>query len=280
MAGDFAYLIRFLDNEGKEYYGNLIEAKAAINLIGSKAQVVLGNPFDGLTVTDEEKTISKVLCPLETTPIFQCIGVNYARHARETNFNIPSQPVVFTKPADSIAAPFDDIHVHSEAQSQLDYEGELCFIFGKDCKDVTESDAMDCVLGYTIGNDLSARNYIPQEISGFQMSYGKSFDAFAPFGPYIVHPRIVGDPHQLQLTTKVNGEIRQNEKTSDMIWKIRQIIPHLTRGRTVRAGTVCMTGTPSGVGWFMHPTGYVKHGDEVEVTIEKLGSIKNKVFFL
>ncbi|EXM24661.1 hypothetical protein FOTG_08156 [Fusarium oxysporum f. sp. vasinfectum 25433] len=275
MAGDFAYLIRFLDNEGKEYYGNLIEAKAAINLIGSKAQVVLGNPFDGLTVTDEEKTISKVLCPLETTPIFQCIGVNYARH-----FNIPSQPVVFTKPADSIAAPFDDIHVHSEAQSQLDYEGELCFIFGKDCKDVTESDAMDCVLGYTIGNDLSARNYIPQEISGFQMSYGKSFDAFAPFGPYIVHPRIVGDPHQLQLTTKVNGEIRQNEKTSDMIWKIRQIIPHLTRGRTVRAGTVCMTGTPSGVGWFMHPTGYVKHGDEVEVTIEKLGSIKNKVFFL
>ncbi|KAK2138019.1 hypothetical protein NOF04DRAFT_1137306, partial [Fusarium oxysporum II5] len=108
---------------------------------------------------------------------------------------------------------------------------------------------------------------------GFQMSYGKSFDAFAPFGPYIVHPRIVGDPHQLQLTTKVNGEIRQNEKTSDMIWKIHQIIPHLTRGRTVRAGTVCMTGTPSGVGWFMHPTGYVKHGDEVEVTIEKLGSI-------
>ncbi|KAL5623847.1 hypothetical protein FOBRF1_003097 [Fusarium oxysporum] len=122
--------------------------------------------------------------------------------ARQTYFNIPSQPVVFTKPADLIAAPFDDIHVHAEAQSHLDYEGELYFIFGKDCKDVTESDAMDCVLGYTIGNDLSARNYIPQEISGFQMSYGKSFDAFAPFGPYIVHPRIVGDPHQLQLTTK------------------------------------------------------------------------------
>ncbi|KAH7142941.1 fumarylacetoacetate hydrolase family protein [Dactylonectria estremocensis] len=240
MAGDFAYLIRFLDNEGKECYGNLTEAKTALDLIGSKAQVVLGNPLVGLTVTDEEKTISK--------------------------FTVPSQPVVFTKPADSIAAPFDDIHVHPEAQSQLDYEGELCFIFGKDCKDVTEGDAMDCVLGYTIGNDFSARNYIPQEISGFQMSYGKSFDAFAPFGPYIVHPRIVGDPHQLQLTTKVNGEIRQNEKTSDMIWKI--------------PGTVCMTGTPSGVGWFMQPTGYVKHGDEVEVTIEKLGSIKNRVFFL
>lgn len=194
-------------------------------------------------------------------------------------FNVPSQPVVFTKPADAIAGPLDDIYVHPEAQSELDYEGELCFIFGKDCKDVAEAEAMDYILGYTIGNDLSARNYIPQEVSGFQMSYGKSFDAFAPFGPYIVHPQIVGNPHQLQLTTKVNGEIRQNENTNDMIWKMAQIIPHLTRGRTVRAGTVCMTGTPSGVGWFMQPQGYIRDGDEVEVIIQKLGSIKNKIYF-
>ncbi|KAH7121714.1 hypothetical protein EDB81DRAFT_665865 [Dactylonectria macrodidyma] len=279
MASDFEYLIRFLDEEGKTRYGNLTEAKPAQDLIGFKVQVVQGNLFAGLNVTAEEKTITKVLCPLDATPVFQCIGVNYERHARETNFNVPSQPVVFTKPADSIAGPFDDIHVHPDAQSELDYEGELCFIFGKDCKDVTEDNAMECVLGYTIGNDLSARNYIPHEISGFQMSYGKSFDAFAPFGPYIVHQRIVGDPHQLQLTTKVNGEIRQNENTSDMIWKISQIIAHLTRGRTVRAGTVCMTGTPSGVGWFMKPKGYIKDGDKVEVSIEKLGLIENKICF-
>lgn len=195
-------------------------------------------------------------------------------------FKVPSQPVVFTKPADSIAGPLDDVHVHPEAQSQLDYEGELCFIFGKDCKDVSEADAMNCILGYTVGNDISARNYIPQEVSGFQMSYGKSFDAFAPFGPYIVHPKIVGNPHQLQLITKVNGEVRQNENTSDMIWTVNQIISHLTRGRTVRAGTVCMTGTPSGVGWFMQPAGFVKDGDEMEIDIEKLGSIKNRVRFL
>lgn len=195
-------------------------------------------------------------------------------------FNVPSQPVVFTKPVDSIAGPFDDISIHPEAQSQLDYEGELCFVFSKDCKNVSEADALDYVLGYTVGNDISARNYIPQEISGFQMSYGKSFDDFAPLGPYLVHPKIVGDPHNLQLTTKVNGDIRQNESTSDMIWKISQIIPHLARGRMVRAGTVCMTGTPSGVGWFMTPTGYVKDGDEMEIIIERLGSIKNKVRFM
>jgi 2-keto-4-pentenoate hydratase/2-oxohepta-3-ene-1,7-dioic acid hydratase in catechol pathway len=187
--------------------------------------------------------------------------------------------VVFTKPADSIAGPFDDIYCHPEARSQLDYEGELCFIFGRDCKDVREEEALDCVLGYTIGNDISARNYIPQEISGFQMSYGKSFDAFAPFGPFIVSPAVVGNPHDLRLVTRVNGEVRQDESTADMIWNIPQIIVHLTRGRTVRAGTVCMTGTPSGVGWFMKPPGYVGDQDVVEVQIEKLGSLVNKIVF-
>lgn len=195
-------------------------------------------------------------------------------------FKIPSQPVVFTKPADAIAGPFDEIPCHPEAQSQLDYEGELCFIFGKDCKDVSEQDALGCILGYTIGNDVSARNYVPMEVSGFQMGYGKSFDAFAPIGPFIVSPDVVKDPHKLQLITKVNGNVRQNENTSDMVWTIQQVIVHLTRGRTVRAGTVCMTGTPSGVGWFMNPTGFLKSGDIVEIDVETLGSIKNRFVFL
>jgi 2-keto-4-pentenoate hydratase/2-oxohepta-3-ene-1,7-dioic acid hydratase in catechol pathway len=111
------------------------------------------------------------------------------------------------------------------------------------------------------------------------MSYGKSFDSFAPFGPYIVSPAAVGDPQNLRLVTKVNGEVRQDENTSDMIWNIKQIIVHLTRGRTVRAGTVCMTGTPSGVGWFMKPPGFIQGGDTVEISIEKLGSLKNKIIF-
>lgn len=111
------------------------------------------------------------------------------------------------------------------------------------------------------------------------MSYGKSFDAWAPIGPYLVSPEVVGDAHSLRLITKVNGDVRQNETTADMIWNVQQIIVHLTRGRTVRAGTVCMTGTPSGVGWFMTPPGYLHDGDIVEVQIEKLGSLVNKVVF-
>ncbi|KAF2009472.1 hypothetical protein BU24DRAFT_437122 [Aaosphaeria arxii CBS 175.79] len=272
----FTYLLRFKAEDGKVYYGNLLREKPIADLIGSKVPVMVGVPIKGLQHTGDFKII---LCPLASVPIYQCIGVNYERHARETNFSVPSQPIVFTKPADSVAGPFDTVYVHPDARSQLDYEGELCFIFGRDCKDVSEDAALDNILGYSVGNDISARNYIPQEISGFQMSYGKSFDAFGPFGPYIVHPNAVGDPHKLQLVTKVNGEVRQNENTSDMIWDIKKIIVHLTRGRTVRAGTVCMTGTPSGVGWFMTPNGYVKDGDVIEVTIEKLGTISNKIRF-
>ena len=109
------------------------------------------------------------------------------------------------------------------------------------------------------------------------MGYGKSFDSFAPVGPYIVSPTVVGDPHNLRLVTKVNGEVRQDENTSDMVWKIKQLIVHLTRGRTVRVGTLCMTGTPSGVGWFMDPPGFVRDGDTMEIIIEKLGSLTNKI---
>ena len=186
---------------------------------------------------------------------------------------------MFAKPDAAIAGPFDEIYVHPDARPQLDYEGELCFMFSKDAKDVTEEQAFDYVLGYTIGNDLSARNYISHEASGMQMGYGKSFDGFAPIGPYIVSPAIVGDPHNLRLTTKVNGDVRQDESTSDMIWSIPKIIVHLTRGRTVRAGTVVMTGTPSGVGWFMEPPGFVKDGDVMEISIEKLGSLTNKITY-
>jgi 2-keto-4-pentenoate hydratase/2-oxohepta-3-ene-1,7-dioic acid hydratase in catechol pathway len=139
---------------------------------------------------------------------------------------------------------------------------------------------MQYVLGYLVGNDVSARNYIPDEVSGFQMSYGKSFDKFAPLGPFVASPEIVGNPHTLRLTTKVNNRVRQDANTSDMIWNVPSVIAHLTKGRTLKAGTVVMMGTPSGVGWFMRPQGYVKSGDVVEVSIENLGSIRNEIEFI
>jgi transcription initiation factor TFIIH subunit 2 len=194
--------------------------------------------------------------------------------------NVPSMPVVFTKPPDALAGPYDDIHVQRDVQKQLDYEGELTVVIGCDAKNVQAEDALKFVLGYTSGNDFSARDYqVPADVSGGQYSYAKSFDQFAPIGPCITSTAIIPDPQALCYETRVNGEVKQKTSTSDMIWTVKQIIEHLSRGTTLRKGTCIMTGTPSGVGLWMTPPQFLKHEDEVEVEIEHIGAIKNKVVF-
>lgn len=189
--------------------------------------------------------------------------------------------MVFTKPPDALAGPFDDIHIHHDAdiQSTLDYEGELTVIIGKDAKNVDEAHALDYVLGWTVGNDVSARAWQLPPKSGGQFCYAKSFDSFAPIGPCVVSVGEIANPHDLRLTTRVNGEIRQQSSTSDMIFSVAQIIAHLSRGTTLRKGTAIQTGTPSGVGLFMEPKGFLRNGDVVEVEIEKIGRIANKMVF-
>jgi transcription initiation factor TFIIH subunit 2 len=153
-------------------------------------------------------------------------------------------------------------------------------IIGKDAKNVSASNALDYVAGYTAGNDISARNYqMPGSVSGNQFGYAKSFDKFAPMGPAIVATHLIPDPQKLRYWTKVNGEVRQETSTDDMIWSVAQIIEHLSRGTTIRAGTAIMTGTPSGVGFVMEPKGFVGDGDEVEVWVEGVGSLVNRMGF-
>jgi len=273
--------IRFVDEKGSISYGELSSSEITGKLEGKSATVLSGDPFTGLSRTGNKATIKKLLSPIESTPIFMCIGLNYAHHAKEANLEVPSYPVVFTKPADALAGPYDDILIHPEAQSQLDYEGELSVIIAKDAKNVSESDALDYVLGYTVGNDVSARNFqIPTSVSGNQFSYAKSFDRFAPIGPSVLLAKGV-DPQKLHYTTKVNGDKRQETGTDDMIWTIKKIIAHLTRGTTLRKGTVIMTGTPSGIGLFMQPkgVGLLKNGDVVEIEVDGIGSIANKMVF-
>jgi 2-keto-4-pentenoate hydratase/2-oxohepta-3-ene-1,7-dioic acid hydratase in catechol pathway len=188
--------------------------------------------------------------------------------------------VVFTKPYDALTGPFDDVSIHPDAQSMLDYEGELTVVIGQDAKNVSAADALKYVLGYTCGNDVSARNFQLPDTSGGQFCYAKSFDGFAPIGPCIISPQLIPDPQKLRYTTKINGEVRQDTETSDMIWTVAQIIEHLSRGTTLRKGTVIMTGTPSGVGLFMEPKGFLKDGDVVEVAIDGIGALRNKMVFL
>ncbi|KAF2274171.1 uncharacterized protein EI97DRAFT_381813, partial [Westerdykella ornata] len=225
-------------------------------------------------------TIPQLLCPLERTPIILCVGLNYRKHAEECNLTIPTYPTIFTKPPDALTGPLTPIPIHPSCTSQLDYEGELTFIFARDAKNVPASAFQSYILGYTAGNDVSARNFqLPASVSGGQFGYAKSFDGFAPIGPAVVAPHLVRDPQAVRLETRVNGERRQATSTDDMIWSIGQIVEHVTRGTTVRRGTVVMTGTPSGVGLFMSPQGFLRDGDEVEVSVEGVGALGNRIVF-
>jgi len=269
----FDKLVRF-EHEGRATYGNLVEiASDGFKVTKLKGSLEEGFSADG----DEVIIVSKLLCPLESTPIVQCVGVNYRKHATEAKLTVPKYPVIFSKPADALTGPHDDIHIHPSAQQTLDYEGELTVVIGRDAKNVSEDSALDYVLGYTAGNDVSARTFQMPENSGGQYGYAKSFDQFAPIGPAIWSTRLIPDPQKLKYTTKVNGEVRQATGTDDMIWSVRQIIAHLSRGTTLRRGTVIMTGTPEGVGFFQKK--FFGDGDVVEVEIEGLGKICNKMVF-
>ncbi|KAM5361841.1 hypothetical protein ACJZ2D_012871 [Fusarium nematophilum] len=269
----FHKLVRYEFN-GKVHYGDMLERSHE----GFKVQELNGNIENGFQATGAEPvTVKKLICPLERTPIIQCVGVNYRQHATEAKMSVPEYPVIFSKPSDALAGPLDDIHIHPDAHEMMDFEGELTVVIGRDAKDVSVSEALDYVLGYTAGNDVSARNFQLKDAAGGQFGYSKSFDAFAPIGPAVWSADEVSNPQDLSLITRVNGEIRQATKTSDMIWSVQQIIAHLSRGRTLRSGTVIMTGTPSGVGFFQKQ--FLKDGDVVEVEIEGLGKIANKIVF-
>ncbi|KAI8648583.1 hypothetical protein NCS57_01469800 [Fusarium keratoplasticum] len=269
----FNHLVRFEEN-GQLQYGDLVKSDDSQ---GHTVSLLAGNPWSGFTQTGQTKIISQLLCPLESTPQIICVGLNYQQHAAEANLTVPTYPVIFTKPSDALAGPYDPVHVHPDAQAQLDYEGELCVIIGRDVKNISEKDALDCVLGYAAGNDVSARNFQLPAASGGQYCYAKSFDGFAPIGPAIWSPSVVPDPQSLHYKTRVNGEVVQETSTGDMIWSVRQLIAHLARGTTLRRGTVIMTGTPSGVGFFRNS--FLKDGDIVEVEVDGLGKISNRMRF-
>lgn len=209
--------------------------------------------LDPYKIDTPKLTHQQLLSPLPHTPIVLCVGLNYKQHAEEGNLAVPTYPAIFMKPPTALSGPNTPISIHPDCQSQLDYEGELTIVIGKTGKNIQAAAYADHVLGYTVGNDVSARNFqLPASASGGQFGYAKSFDGFAPIGPCIASQEAIGgDPNKIRYWTKVNGEKRQETGTDDMIWTVGQIVEHLSRGTTLRAGTCIMTGTPSGVGVFM-----------------------------
>jgi len=219
-------------------------------------------------------------------PIRQIIGIgrNYAEHAIEQGAPIPDHPLVFSKNINAAVMDGDDIIIPPIARdeqyggNQTDYEAELAVILGSDVRDATEHNAMDSVLGYCCANDVSAR-WWQKKGSGGQFNRGKSFDTFCPLGPTVIPAAQIPDPHALRIVCRLNGTVMQDASTDQMMFSIPRLISMLSSGTTLAAGTVILTGTPSGVGMARDPQVWLNDGDEVEVEIESLGTLRNRVRF-
>jgi len=209
-----------------------------------------------------------------------CLGKNYLDHISEVkslknvNSDIPQKPIYFSKIAYPAIGHEDVVNSHSDVVKQLDYEVELAVIIGKKCKNVSIEEAEDIIFGYTIANDISARDI--QTTYG-QWHKGKSFDTFCPIGPYIVHKSSISFPPKLKIQSYVNNELRQNGNTDNLIFDIPYIISDLSSGITLYPGDIILTGTPAGVGAGFNPPRYLKPGDRVDCVIEGIGTLSNTI---
>lgn len=281
----FKRLVRFIASDGNVYFGDaILPSGSTDSRLATTAYKITGDIFNEHLVTDEVLTIEKLLSPLDRTHVstIRMIGLNYKKHAQEINMFIPKWPCLFYKPAGSISSSIDDIVVPKVAQiedARIDYEAELVVVIGKAAKDVSEENALDYVLGYTCGNDVSQRTW-QIERGSTQFSLGKMFDTWAPIGPAIVSTDIIKDPNSLNIASKINNETRQNSNTNDAIFTVKQLISFLSQGTTLLPGDLIFTGTPQGVGSGLKPNPiWLKHNDLVEIEVEKIGTLHNRIRF-
>ena len=224
---------------------------------------------------DKLETFS-ILNPLPNPSKIICLTFNYPKHAKEQNYESTKEPVIFIKPRTTLCGTNSEIRCPNFVK-QLDYEIELAVIIGKTCKNIDETSAKNYIFGYMVFNDVSARDIQMQDK---QFTRGKSFDTFAPCGPWITTSDEVTDPENLQMTTMVNGQIRQNSSTNNMFINISSILSKLSKVMTLEKGDVITTGTPEGVALNNPDIPFLKDGDEIDMEIEKLGRIQNTVKFV
>ncbi len=260
-------LLRHLTPQGPAY--------AALQPDGS-AHAVTGDIFGSFQVTDRVVQPGKALAPLDPVNLL-CIGLNYKKHAAESNLPPPPHPVLFVKNTASVQHPGDPIEIPVKLpSSKVDYECELAVVIGKKCKNASKAQALDYVLGYTCANDVSARDW-QRDGGGGQWCQGKSFDTFCPLGPVLVTKDEIPDPNNLRIKTVLNGEVLQDWNTNDMIFDVPTLVEFLSASKTLLPGTVILTGTPHGVGFARNPPVWLKAGDSVSIEIEKIGTLTNPV---
>lgn len=214
------------------------------------------------------------LCPIVRPEKVFGIGLNYLDHIREAGARRPERPVVFAKFPNALNDPTGDIVVSPRLSTSIDYEVELAVVIGRQVRDATPSNALDAVFGYCVANDVSARDLQAAEA---QFSRSKSFDTFCPIGPWITTAGSVGNPQDLSIRSEVNGEVRQDSTTAEMIYSVEELIVFLSQRLTLKPGDVILTGTPHGVGFAMEPPRFLAAGDRVRCEIEGLGSLDNRI---
>ena len=225
-------------------------------------------------INDPGQTLKdRIGCPVNAPSKIICLGKNYAEHAKEGGFENPDKPLIFCKTPNTLNGPFDPI-ILPKSSGQIDWEVELAIIIAKEGKRIPKTKAWDYIAGFTILNDVSGRE---AQFSDSQWFRGKSFDGFAPVGPYIVTPDEIGDVNHLRLTAKVDGDIMQDGNTRDMIFDVSTIIEDISEDITLIPGDIISTGTPAGVGIFRDPPVVLKPGNVIECYIENIGTIINKV---
>jgi acylpyruvate hydrolase len=224
---------------------------------------IMTRPLDSVTLEPPIARPGKIVA----------LGKNYVEHAEETGSKAPEFPIIFAKFPSSVIGPDENIQIPS-VSTMLDWEVELGVVIGKTCKNVSEKKTLDFIAGYTVINDVTARDL---QMNDGQWVRGKSLDGFCPMGPCIVTTDELGDASKLKMQTKVNGEIKQDSSTSNLMFNVRKIISYLSKSFTLEPGDVIATGTPAGVGFFREPPEFLKIGDKIEMYIEKIGYLRNKI---
>ena len=261
-------IIRCKDNSGETRYGCQHPDGTVTRIDGC----IFGDFAD----TGEPLQVNKLLAPVTPAAIL-CIGLNYRKHAAEGNNAIPDHPVLFMKMPSTVQNPDDPILLPTRlASTKVDYECELAVVIGRECKNASQENALDFVLGYTCANDVSARDW---QITwgGSQWCRGKTFDTFCPLGPALVTKDEIANPNDLTIKTILNGEVMQDWSTDDMIFDVPTLIEFLSGSSVLAPGTVILTGTPHGVGAARKPPIYLKDGDRVTIEIEGIGALTNPV---
>ncbi|KAF7297114.1 Fumarylacetoacetate hydrolase domain-containing protein 2 [Mycena indigotica] len=302
--------VRFISTDGHEYYGDAILPEGSFDAaLSTSAHVIKGDILGEYTITKETKAIKKLLGPLPAERIrsVRMVGLNYVAHIKwvsgvygrkliitlssETNATIPGWPILFYKPFTALNTPSDDILVAKGYQNQTNANGslfvsrlcqpetELVVVMKKKAYNITEAEALDYVLGYTVGNDVSHRGWqverggLPQP----QFSMGKDADTWAPWGPAIVSTNLIKDPQSLNLWTKVNGVTMQNDTTANMIFGVAHLVSFFSMGITLQVGDIIFTGTPKGVNLGKENPVWLTDGDVVEVGLENVGTCTNTI---